>query len=574
MPNRTSLPQTNKSYLITGICQCELPVELIFEVLSHLPLKNLAVFPVVCREWLEFIKENESTIYHNAAQFHNFVPASSSSQRLHEALKELYSQRSLQGVNSWKELCQRRLQIQQSWLGNAPSRIVRHHTSPNRRVHRIKVDELAGFIITTSQSGGLAVTDINTDQLLWSLPETYVRAYAHCEYSNGYIIFDRFTSEKEIWRLSSIDSVSADSSSSLPDTIQTQIPPDGSHPGLFKPHALLQTPEPTRAYRFVYPTLLVAAFERVYLYDVPSARLVQIIENIQPLTTNISLGTLNYVDLSARHVFLCGGHALRVFDRGTGRAVLTLPSNKFVYGRWGYRLETGPRNESAMGSVLVEHEMEAIMCGPGTELNQYFDEFVAVHVSPCGSHLVGLLSSSRLIIMPHFERAIHNQMDIFDLTLDVQLGSPHAQSVYLAYENNRVAVVTGTALFIVHLPPFAPSSNFPATPPPIRVFRVFSFLNPERLGSASCLQMSDTGIYLNCKPSFGDDADDDDDDEDDDELDPEMLEDAFWDSIADQATYAVLPNGDYMVITDDHGVGHTMRSSDVYSVDFVERYYS
>ena len=209
-----------------------------------------------------------------------------------------------------------------------------------------------------------------------------MRAYAHCEYSNGYIIFDRFTSEKEIWRLSSIDDVSPDSTSSLPDTTQTQISPDGSQPGLFKPHALLQTPEPTRAYRFVHPTLLVAAFERVYLWDVPSACLVQIIENIQlppvgPGDTN-SLGTLNYVELCARHVFLCGGHALRVFERGTGRAVLTIPSNKFVYGRWGFKLKRGPRNECTMGSVLVEHEMEAIMRGSGGGgQGQYLDEFVA-----------------------------------------------------------------------------------------------------------------------------------------------------------------------------------------------------
>ena len=170
----------------------QLPVELIFEVLSHLSLQNLAVLPLVCREWREFMKENESTIYHNAAQLHNFVPASSSSQRLHEALKELYSSKSLRGVNSWKELCtssssshsfildlivvvgQRRLQIQYSWLGKAPSRIVQHRTSPNRRVHRIKVDESAGFIITTSRRGGLAVTDINTDELLWSLPEVRI----------------------------------------------------------------------------------------------------------------------------------------------------------------------------------------------------------------------------------------------------------------------------------------------------------------------------------------------------------------------------------------------------------------
>ena len=446
-----------------------------------------------------------------------------------------------------------------------------------------------------------------------------MRAYAHCEYSNGYIVFDRFTSEKEIWRLSSIDDVSPDSSSSLPDITQTQISPDGSQPGLFKPHALLQTPEPTRAYRFVHPTLLVAAFERVYLWDVPSACLVQIIENIQPLTegglgdNNISLGTLNYVELSERHVFLCGGHALRAFERGTGRAVLTIPSNKFMYGRWGYKLKSGPRNECMMESVIVEHEMEAIMRGPGGGgQRQYLDEFVAgsyffvpsfnvsltdglAHVSSCGSLLVGLLSSSRLIVMPHFERAIHDQLlNIFDWTLDVQLGAPHAQSVYLAFEDNRVAVVTvrfvhistlllpthqmkqGSALFLVHLPPFSSDFMTAATPPPIQVFRIPFFLDPQQLCSVSCLQMSDTGLYLTWKPSYVDNVDDDEEEEEevDNEADddPEMQENMFWESIADQAptyvgknllrlfacytgTYVygilVLQNGDYMVVTNE-----------------------
>ena len=56
-----------------------------------------------------------------------------------------------------------------------------------------------------------------------------------------------------------------------------------------------------------------------------------------------------------------------------------LPSNKFVYGRWGYKLTSGLRNEpGVMGSVIVELEMEAIMRGPrGGGQGQYLNEFVA-----------------------------------------------------------------------------------------------------------------------------------------------------------------------------------------------------
>ena len=40
-------------------------------------------------------------------------------------------------------------------------------------VHRIKVDELAGYIMMTFDKGGLLVTDLNEDAVLWSLPQVY-----------------------------------------------------------------------------------------------------------------------------------------------------------------------------------------------------------------------------------------------------------------------------------------------------------------------------------------------------------------------------------------------------------------
>ena len=37
-------------------------------------------------------------------------------------------------------------------------------------MHRIKVDEKAGIILTTSQVGGLLVRDLESDEVLWELP--------------------------------------------------------------------------------------------------------------------------------------------------------------------------------------------------------------------------------------------------------------------------------------------------------------------------------------------------------------------------------------------------------------------
>jgi hypothetical protein len=37
-------------------------------------------------------------------------------------------------------------------------------------VHRIKVDEELGIVITTHKDGGINVRDLDTDELLWALP--------------------------------------------------------------------------------------------------------------------------------------------------------------------------------------------------------------------------------------------------------------------------------------------------------------------------------------------------------------------------------------------------------------------
>ena len=71
-----------------------------------------------------------------------------------------------------KVLGRKRIQIQRNWKGKGPS-ILSEHMSASRwcyMVHRIKVDEQAGYIMMTFDSGGLFVTALNDDRILWSLP--------------------------------------------------------------------------------------------------------------------------------------------------------------------------------------------------------------------------------------------------------------------------------------------------------------------------------------------------------------------------------------------------------------------
>jgi len=40
-------------------------------------------------------------------------------------------------------------------------------------VHRIKVDEEAGYVINTFAAGGLVVSDIHDHRILWALDEVF-----------------------------------------------------------------------------------------------------------------------------------------------------------------------------------------------------------------------------------------------------------------------------------------------------------------------------------------------------------------------------------------------------------------
>jgi hypothetical protein len=67
----------------------------------------------------------------------------------------------------------RRYDIDRSWSAKGPSTI-HPYTAPGSSVHRIKVDEKAGYILTTTSDGSLTVTDLEENAVLWSLPRVRI----------------------------------------------------------------------------------------------------------------------------------------------------------------------------------------------------------------------------------------------------------------------------------------------------------------------------------------------------------------------------------------------------------------
>ena len=166
----------------------DLPTELTLKILSCLPFNSLSRLQSVCKSWSDFCTLHESTIYRNAACLYMYIPCPTT--MLNE-LSSLYSQRVLEDVKTWKDLCmcsnrmstcighadkvlgRKRIQIQRNWKGKGPSILTEHKSTSSSlyMVHRIKVDEQAGYIMMTFDKGSLLLVDLNEDRILWSLPQ-------------------------------------------------------------------------------------------------------------------------------------------------------------------------------------------------------------------------------------------------------------------------------------------------------------------------------------------------------------------------------------------------------------------
>ncbi|KAJ3887595.1 hypothetical protein GG344DRAFT_90401 [Lentinula edodes] len=440
----------------------QLPPELILSILSLLDLSCIQAFSLVCKTCKRLVDENESSIYHALSAYRGYID----SKTVFNQLPSLYSSKSLVGVTNWKSFCQRRVHISKSWTGKASSHYVSYAGSGSK-VHRIKVDEQAGFIITSFRDGGLLVNDLADDQ-------TYVKQFAHLEYGEGFLIFDRLGGSKEVWHLASGFPPTPPQSNALPDQISASEESYQKHAatypkGHFKPWANLRMPRLTSAFRFVYPTLLVGGWDHAFLWDIPSGELVQTITSIQeaedpnsafavvvanapsfdaPAPRLGPLGNLNYVDVDEKHIFICGVTALRVFSRATAKCVLDVPSARREFGsrKFSVKYESGTSTE---GAALVNHftDGEEFALSSSSFQPRIIDEFVAVHVSSCGRHLVAMLASARVVVMENFQEG---PFSLYNRMVQIQLGASRSPSKYLAIHDDRVVVanVSGDLLYI------------------------------------------------------------------------------------------------------------------------------
>ncbi len=210
--------------------------------------------------------------------------------------------------------------------------------------------------------------------------------------------------------------------------------------GVFTPLCTLQTPRTTRATRFVYPTLAVVTGDgrNAYLYDVPNATLIQTI-NVHPADSTIN-DDVRYVEISARHVFICTVVGLRIISRESGKVICTInpaemPVPDMASRTWFWLSE--PRIEKFHSQRVFVGDYEMTILAPPCH-------FCAVHVSPCGKHFVAVTQNGFVLLVPNFEQAIKAEGDQAKLegagyVLKLKLNT---RIVYMAFDGKRIVLAT------------------------------------------------------------------------------------------------------------------------------------
>ena len=167
-----------------------------------------------------------------------------------------------------------------------------------------------------------------------------------------------------MWRLST--EFDSEDSSVLP----TSFPPDerqnrayqnswgGLNHGTFKPWALLHAPLPTRAFRFVYPSLLTVGDSNAYVWDIPSATLIQTVSDTNRPIDAIDPGSIEYAELDNKYVIICFERAIRLFSRENCGGVLlySIDYGKLLRDYGWHLVLTAQRNNASTPQPMGESE--------------------------------------------------------------------------------------------------------------------------------------------------------------------------------------------------------------------------
>lgn len=287
------------------------------------------------------------------------------------------------------------------------------------------------------------------------------------EYSNGFAVFDRYDNSHEVWvkasKAGQFQEFGHPHLSQIRASEQATMNAEDPR-GRFVPHLVLENPVLTRAYRLVFPELLVAseAETTAHIWNIVEGRIVEAYSLAQGLgpTPDLDEGengddathsSISYVELSPSHIFVCFSTKLVVYRRASN-PFSEFERNKFTSGPpWKeaapvlvlphafYSTEPGRRSVSPLQVGVYAGKASPItpiqLPLSTVRMFQPTAPFSAVHVSPDGADLVAVTLAGTLFFAKDFADRSPGGRKIW--TVDVKMSIRN-----LAFDGARVAFST------------------------------------------------------------------------------------------------------------------------------------
>lgn len=218
-----------------------LPAEIVLRIIDFTSPREVASMTRLTKAWHEFIEcTHQDAIYSSTSMTER--PANCRDFSFLEKAQSFAKY--FHGVQGWRDACKRQLLLNRAWHQAQPVTNESVLQIGNAPIWRFRPDFKRRFFLSTSQAGGLSVTDMDDGSLLWQLSDDEVRPYAHLEYEDGVAAWDRWGNAIEIWQA------------------------DESQRGVFRRTAILPHDCETRGFQLSYKTLCVVSSEgEGFVYD-------------------------------------------------------------------------------------------------------------------------------------------------------------------------------------------------------------------------------------------------------------------------------------------------------------------
>ncbi|KAG8827109.1 hypothetical protein FRC19_005537 [Serendipita sp. 401] len=452
----------------------QLPPEVQLLVLAQLPVFSVHRFRLIARECNDIFQSNVSTIYRNIAIYHRIAP---DNMNINEIL--------------------RGRKVYFDWL--------------DRRLPGEDHDEEA---MSWKEYGGIASNCFDTGEPLWTNP--IVSPWAHCEFDKGFLIWGRRTTKIEVWRrkcdqeADPLPAYDPDEYQRATHTLLTQLEgleentqiERSDQRGKFQPFICLNTEVPTSASRFVYPHLVLATRDAlfVFVYDVPNAKLLRKIEldqdNVLDGDGDDEDETVNYVEHSPTHVFVCMERQIGIYKKSDGKADLVFRTTHPP----DYLLSIDPEDpefEDEEEVTLTSMELPLRPIENHTiRLNNFahsgLREFKAVHVSPCGRIWVAICEESFVYIVTGGLEGTNFPLELTEIYLGEE------ELYYLAFDGYHVAVAGDRGIYTLSLGRLhEPTDDLHLIHESIQKgsLRLFRPQKDVDMQQTTCLQITDDSVW-------------------------------------------------------------------------------